>query len=157
MDELKQIAHKVVEQHYPNQNTQTGPTQRGTLGEKDVVRRPQHYEVCQGVDALDIIYAALVSLALPPYQSYLLGKLLKYRLRAGNKDDLEQDIAKANEYARRFNEAAALGKSANVGFTRAAAAQRLHADAHTVYAQSSCLGGAELPQYPGLLEGVDRL
>ncbi len=153
MDELKQIAHKVVEQHYPNQNTQTDPTQKGTLSAKDAVRQPQHYEVCQGVEAMDIISAALASLALPPHQSYLLGNLLKYRLRAGNKDDLEQDIAKANEYARRFNELDARGRVASFASASASAAQRLHADAHRVYTQPSCHGEAEL-KLPVPLEGA---
>ena len=68
------------------------------------VSNPKHYELCVGVEALDVIEAALDHLKLPPHQSYLMGNLLKYRLRAGNKDDLEQDIAKADEYKRRLNE-----------------------------------------------------
>ena len=53
---------------------------------------------------MDVIEAVLKHLNLPAHQSYLLGNLLKYRLRAGNKDDLEQDIAKADEYKRRLDD-----------------------------------------------------
>ena len=68
------------------------------------VTSPNHYEVTHGVEAMDVIEAVLKHLDLPAHQSYLLGNLLKYRLRAGHKDDLEQDIAKADEYKRRLDD-----------------------------------------------------
>ncbi|ADV88584.1 DUF3310 domain-containing protein [Vibrio vulnificus] len=66
----------------------------------DPVHHPKHYEVIQGVEAKDIIQPALDSLAdkLTPWQAYCLGNILKYRLRAGSKDKLEQDINKALKY-----------------------------------------------------------
>lgn len=66
----------------------------------DPVHHPKHYEVIQGVEAKDIIQPALDSLAdkLTPWQAYCLGNILKYRLRAGAKDKLEQDINKALKY-----------------------------------------------------------
>ncbi|EIL2907588.1 DUF3310 domain-containing protein [Vibrio alginolyticus] len=68
--------------------------------ESDPVHSPSHYQVIQGVEAKDIIQPALDSLAgkLTPWQAYCLGNVLKYRLRAGDKDDLQQDINKARKY-----------------------------------------------------------
>ena len=65
---------------------------------QDVVNRPSHYEVIEGVEAKDIIKAALDSIDLTSWEAYCLGNILKYRLRAGEKDELEQDIAKAKKY-----------------------------------------------------------
>jgi hypothetical protein len=66
----------------------------------DPVRKPKHYEIMPGLEAIDIIDVVLTSLdgEITPYQAYCLGNFLKYRLRAGDKDDLQQDIDKSNEY-----------------------------------------------------------
>ena len=69
--------------------------------EHDPVHNVKHYEIFKGIEAKEIIELVLTSdLAahLDNYEAYCLGNLLKYRLRAGNKDKLEQDIAKAERY-----------------------------------------------------------
>jgi len=38
------------------------------------------------------------------FRGYLKGNVLKYRLRAGKKDDVEQDIAKAMRYEAWLND-----------------------------------------------------
>ncbi len=69
--------------------------------EHDAVNNVKHYEVFAGVEAKDVIEVVLNSHIcehLSPFEAYCLGNVLKYRLRAGNKDALEQDIAKAERY-----------------------------------------------------------
>lgn len=71
----------------------------------DPVRKPKHYEIMPGLEAIDIIDVVLTSLdgEITPYQAYCLGNFLKYRLRAGDKDDLQQDIDKSNTYKSMLN------------------------------------------------------
>lgn len=64
----------------------------------DAVNHPSHYKLFPGQEAIDIIKAALTQ---EEFMGYLKGNALKYRLRAGNKDDLSQDIAKAEWYRKR--------------------------------------------------------
>jgi len=66
----------------------------------DQVKNPKHYEVIPGVEAKDIIACVLREIpGLTAEQGWYLSNILKYRLRAGKKDSLEQDIAKADQYA----------------------------------------------------------
>ena len=60
----------------------------------DSVESPSHYRIL-GKEVIDII-----SLVLSPGEMYgfLLGNILKYRIRAGKKDGIEQDIRKAMYY-----------------------------------------------------------
>lgn len=67
----------------------------------DQVHQPKHYEVVPNIQAKEMIETILNSVltkGMSPYQVYCLGNTLKYRLRAGKKDNLQQDIDKANEY-----------------------------------------------------------
>ena len=59
------------------------------------VLHPKHYEIFPGVEAIEVIAASMTK---EEFRGYCKGNMLKYRLRAGNKDPLEQDIAKANTY-----------------------------------------------------------
>lgn len=65
------------------------------------VRFPVHYGVLDGLEAIEIIAS---SLSLSEFRGYCLGNILKYRLRAGKKDDLRKDIKKADEYVLLFDE-----------------------------------------------------
>jgi len=65
----------------------------------DPVNHPAHYKLFPGQEAIDIIRAALTP---EEFRGYLKGNALKYRLRAGNKDDLQQDINKAEWYRLRL-------------------------------------------------------
>lgn len=68
----------------------------------DVVRKPSHYQIADGIEAIDIIELVVNAYDLSPYEGYLLGNFLKYRLRIGDKDGVEQDLAKSNEYRNRL-------------------------------------------------------
>lgn len=61
----------------------------------DSVNNPKHYDFFPDMQAIDVIRATLTP---EEYKGYLKGNALKYRLRAGEKDNLEQDIAKSNWY-----------------------------------------------------------
>lgn len=61
----------------------------------DVVNSPQHYQFFPDLEAIVVIAR---SMAQEQFYGYCLGNRLKYRLRAGNKDKLEQDIAKSDKY-----------------------------------------------------------
>lgn len=60
-----------------------------------VVKSPKHYAVVDDVEAITIIASSLTT---EEWRGYCLGNIMKYRLRAGKKDELTQDIAKADEY-----------------------------------------------------------
>lgn len=66
----------------------------------DVVKAPSHYQFFPGVEAIEIIAASLTE---EGFHGYCMGNRLKYRLRAGNKDKLEQDISKSDFYVELFN------------------------------------------------------
>ena len=66
----------------------------------DVVNSPAHYQFFPDVEAIEIIAA---SMTLDEFRGYCMGNRLKYRLRAGNKDKLEQDIAKSDKYVELFD------------------------------------------------------
>ncbi len=68
----------------------------------DIVKKPSHYQIAEDLEAIDIIDAVVEKFARTPYEGYLLGNFLKYRLRLGDKDDLEQDLAKSNQYRARL-------------------------------------------------------
>lgn len=61
----------------------------------DVVNHPKHYAIIDDVESIDIIAS---SLTVEQFKGFCLGNIIKYRLRAGNKDDLLIDIAKADNY-----------------------------------------------------------
>lgn len=67
--------------------------------EADPVNHPSHYQLFPGQEAIDVIKAALTP---EEFAGYLKGNCLKYRLRAGNKGDTQQDIDKSNWYRRRL-------------------------------------------------------
>ncbi|QHJ79457.1 MAG: hypothetical protein [Caudoviricetes sp.] len=61
----------------------------------DVVANPAHYQFFPDVEAIEIIAS---SMTVEGFAGYCMGNRLKYRLRAGNKDKLEQDISKSDFY-----------------------------------------------------------
>ncbi|OCG68494.1 hypothetical protein A9G39_02560 [Gilliamella sp. Imp1-6] len=65
----------------------------------DNVKNPKHYQIISGIESIDIIAR---SMTVEQFSGFCLGNILKYRIRAGKKDALEQDIAKANEYEKIF-------------------------------------------------------
>lgn len=69
----------------------------------DDINHPSHYELAPGIEAWDVIEATLTAEEL---RGFCLGNILKYRLRAGQKDSPEKDLAKANWYRERLRELA---------------------------------------------------
>lgn len=61
----------------------------------DAVNSPQHYQFFPELEAIVVIARSMTQ---EQFYGYCLGNRLKYRLRAGNKDKLEQDIAKSDKY-----------------------------------------------------------
>lgn len=75
----------------------------------DAVSKPSHYMLfADGTEAIDVIRSALTP---EEFIGYCKGNVLKYRLRAGKKDKLEQDIAKAETYAKMLEEQVAIVKA----------------------------------------------
>ena len=65
-------------------------------GEK--VDDPERY--AGGVEPIDIIERVVEG--LPPDRAYSLGQVLRYRLGAGGKDDMDVEPGKADSYAHRL-------------------------------------------------------
>ncbi len=69
----------------------------------DLVNTPNHYMIIGNTEACDLIDVMLVQYVkdfpeATPYQIYCAGNAFKYRLRAGSKDNVEQEIKKAQKY-----------------------------------------------------------
>lgn len=61
----------------------------------DPVNNPKHYDLFPGQQSIDVIRAAL---SPEEFAGFCKGNALKYRLRAGEKGDAAEDLAKANWY-----------------------------------------------------------
>lgn len=61
----------------------------------DAVHSPKHYSVFDGTEAIEIIASSLTQ---EEFRGYCFGNLLKYRLRCGKKDDVNQELSKADKY-----------------------------------------------------------
>lgn len=67
----------------------------GLTGTEKAVHSPQHYDLFDGTEAIEVIASALTQ---AEFRGYCFGNLLKYRLRAGKKDDVVQELMKADKY-----------------------------------------------------------
>ncbi len=63
------------------------------VNNNDMVNHPNHYQIMEGVEAIDIIKAILGD----TFISYCYGNVIKYVLRANKKNGLE-DLKKAKVY-----------------------------------------------------------
>ena len=61
----------------------------------DAIKSPKHYQILDGCESITIIASAMT---VEQWNGFCLGNIIKYRLRAGNKDALKQDIGKADFY-----------------------------------------------------------
>lgn len=89
--------------HYDDQREQRIDVigQNGNTGEHyDMVNKPKHYDFAPGIEAIDVIESTLTP---EQFKGFLIGNMLKYRLRAGEKGDVIRDILKANWYRDRLN------------------------------------------------------
>lgn len=59
------------------------------------VENPPHYKLLGDIESIEIIARAMT---VEQFLGFCLGCALKYRIRAGKKDDIHQDIAKANQF-----------------------------------------------------------
>ncbi|ARB12422.1 nucleotide kinase [Klebsiella phage vB_KpnP_IL33] len=69
-----------------------------TSADDDGVKQPSHYQLFEGVEAIEVIARSMTQ---EMFKGYCLGNILKYRLRAGKKSELatlEKDMAKAAFY-----------------------------------------------------------
>ena len=71
------------------------PEELPTPKAPDAVNSPKHYQFFPDLEAIEVIARSMTQ---EQFYGYCLGNRLKYRLRAGNKDKLEQDIAKSDKY-----------------------------------------------------------
>ncbi|MCF6780899.1 DUF3310 domain-containing protein [Stutzerimonas stutzeri] len=69
----------------------------------DEINSPSHYMMFPGMEAIDVIRAALTP---EEFAGYCKGNALKYRLRAGEKGPAEKCIAKANWYQQKLRQQA---------------------------------------------------
>lgn len=67
----------------------------------DAVNKPSHYQFFEGIEVIEIIAS---SMTREQFKGYCLGNRIKYRLRAGNKDDVSQEIAKSDKYVELYDE-----------------------------------------------------
>lgn len=65
----------------------------------DVVRNPSRYELFTGVESIEVIARSFTE---AEFRGFCLGNVMKYRFRAGKKDAVEQDLAKADFYVELF-------------------------------------------------------
>ena len=65
----------------------------------NMVTQPKHYEFFEGVEAITIIARSMTE---KQFAGYCMGNALKYRLRAGNKFNTEEDLKKADYYKELF-------------------------------------------------------
>lgn len=63
------------------------------------VHSPKHYNVLEDIEAIQIIASSMTQ---EMFKGYCLGNILKYRLRCGAKDDVSQELAKADKYKELF-------------------------------------------------------
>lgn len=66
-----------------------------TYPPKDVINAPQHYQVFPDKEAIEIIASSMTT---EQFYGYCLGNFLKYRLRIGAKDEVQQELGKSNKY-----------------------------------------------------------
>lgn len=75
----------------------------------DAVNHPKHYAVFEQLEAIEVIAS---SMTVEQFYGYCLGNILKYRLRAGGKDDVMQELGKADKYQELFTKHKHLCKNA---------------------------------------------
>jgi len=67
----------------------------------ELVTHPNHYQLWDHFETMDVIRKTLTT---EEFEGFLKGNILKYRLRAGLKDDPAQELKKADHYRKVLNE-----------------------------------------------------
>lgn len=68
---------------------------RDSEKESDAVHSPKHYAVFDDIEAIEVIARSMTK---EMFKGYCFGNLLKYRLRVGGKDEVMQELGKADKY-----------------------------------------------------------
>ena len=71
-----------------------------SVNKPDAVNSPKHYSVFEQLEAIEVIASSMTT---EQFYGYCLGNILKYRLRAGGKDDVMQELGKADKYQELFS------------------------------------------------------
>lgn len=79
----------------------------GQTKKPDAVNHPKHYAVFEHLEAIEVIASSMTT---EQFYGYCLGNILKYRLRAGGKDDVMQELGKADKYQELFTQFKSLCK-----------------------------------------------
>jgi hypothetical protein len=88
-------AERLEASEKPNVEVMVKP--KKTKPKADMVNHPPHYTV-GGIETIDYIKAKLTP---EEFIGYLKGNVIKYTSRAGKKDDIVQDLEKAQWYMNR--------------------------------------------------------
>ena len=88
--------YAAVDTYDPEEDAKEGLEEYANKIPEDLVHSPKHYQVFPDIEAIDVIAKVLTP---EQFKGYCLGNMLKYRLRAGKKDNLQQDINKAEKYS----------------------------------------------------------
>ena len=73
----------------------------------DLVQKPSHYQIFPSLEAIEVIASSCTK---EQFYGYCMGNMLKYRLRAGGKDDVDQELAKSDKYIELYENFKALCK-----------------------------------------------
>jgi hypothetical protein len=65
-----------------------------------IVNNPKHYEFFPDKEAIEIIARSCTQ---EQFYGYCFGNKLKYKLRVGKKDNVEQELGKADKYLELYN------------------------------------------------------
>lgn len=65
----------------------------------DLVNKPRHYNILGNTQAIELIAR---SMTREQFYGYCLGNIMKYQLRAGKKDNADQDLLKSKQYVELF-------------------------------------------------------
>lgn len=91
-DELELLAYGI---NSPQFAANVTPKDIEGIVKADVINSPKHYSVFESVEAIQVIASSMTQ---DQFYGYCLGNILKYRLRAGGKDDVMQELGKADKY-----------------------------------------------------------
>lgn len=72
-----------------------------TAPEHDMVKKPKHYAFFDEVESIQVIASSMTK---EEFRGFCFGNRLKYRMRAGKKDNIEQELNKSDFYIELFNQ-----------------------------------------------------
>lgn len=88
------VERKIVCEDYVNRGYGAGFADFTSFN-TDAVHSPKHYAVFDDIEAIEVIARSMTQ---EMFKGYCFGNLLKYRLRVGGKDEVMQELGKADKY-----------------------------------------------------------